>query len=920
MPQYAPSFALCGCHLDGWKRGVDTMTTLTHITTRDDGPDSHISSVADLVSLSSSPGTVYSVSQGAGGVLARNPGANLGSFDVEQLVSGPGLSGPMGLMVADLAGDTRLVAHGTADRLTTWDINAGNGRLSNQTDLVLTGAGTVLDLTMAEIGGQTFFYTSARDVGGIAVWRVTSDDRAQLVERVATGQAAGNDVFALEQVRLNGSEYLLSVSADAGELSTFAMRSDGTLTLVAQTGLRDGLAISKPTLVETVTLQGDVYVLVGAVGTSSVSVFRMQGDGGMVPTDKVNDDLATRFQNISVLEAVELDGRVYVVAGGADYGLSLMELLPNGRLLHRDTIADDLEMALTNPGGLSLQASNGGIDIFVAGQGTSPGVTQLRVDPGMGGLVHQATASGGNFSGSAGNDTLIGGSGMDQLLGQAGDDVLIDGAGSDRLRGGDGADVFVFERDGVTDRIDDFELGVDRMDLSQLGLFYSIDALDIRTKSWGAEIWVGGERVEVRAADGASLSADDFNISDLRDLWHPSVEALPDLPLFLEGSMLRDTLIGGSGDDVIKGGAGNDMLDGVGGNDTISGEALDAEFDEVSAQVMRIYRSTLDRDPDIAGHFGWIEALQSGAEDLNSVAARFVNSAEFQGRYGATDTTEFVTLLYNNVLERAPDPGGLAGWSNRLDTEGWTRAEVVLGFSESAEFATATQADALLFSRAGYQAEWSDDVFRLYQATLDRPPDLGGFLRWTERLAEGRPFEDAIAGFVASAEFQARYGTTDNTGFVTLLYNNVLERAPDPGGLSVWLDRMDAQGWTRPQVVAGFAQSQEFRRNTEDDLIDWIQARGINDVLAGGGGDNLLFGGILSDSFVFAPWDDGRHEVVGLEAWDLLDFSAFDYNSVDALRAQFSTQGADVVFSDMGVDVVLSDLSMSGLSNDMLLI
>ena len=896
------------------------MTQLTHITTNGSGPESHVNSVSDMLALPLSGGVVYSISQGAGGVLARDVDANLSTLDTEQLPTRAGLPGPMGLLAVEIDGQDRLLAHGQADVLTTWVINASNGRLSNQTDLIATGAGTVLDVTTAEIGGTTYFYTSAREISGVAVWRMDGDSTLELVQRLPAGKAGGNDVFALEHVRLGGSDFVLAVSAEDGGLSTFASQPDGQLTLVAQTGLRDGLAMATPTLVETVTVGGDVYVLVGSAGTSSVSVFRMQPDGGMVPTDQVNDDLATRFQNISVLEAVVLDGRTYVVAGGADDGLSLMELLPDGRLLHRDTIADDLQMALTNPGGLSVQARDGGLDIFVAGQGTSPGVTQLRVDPGVAGVTHVADAAGGTFSSDSGNDTLMGGAGDDHLKGQAGDDVLIDGAGSDRLRGGDGADVFLFVRDGANDRIDDFELGVDRMDLSQLGMFYSVDALDIRSTSWGAEIRIGGERVDVRTADGSSLSAEDFDISDLRDLWHPSVDALPATPLVLEGGNLNDTLIGGAGDDVIKGGAGNDMLNGEGGNDMITGEAQDAPFDAVSAQVVRIYRATLDRDPDTKGHLSWVDELQTGEQSLQDVAGGFVNSAEFQSRYGATDSTEFVTLLYNNVLNRAPDQAGLADWTNRLDTLGWDRAQVVLGFSESREFTFATQADALAFSRAGYQADWSDDVFRLYQATLDRAPDLPGLLNWSEQLADGRPYEDVIAGFVNSTEFQSRYGSTNTEDFVTLLYNNVLNRAPDAGGLASWLDRLDNQGWSRPQVVAGFAQSPEFRRTTEDDLIDWMRGRGVNDVLAGGDGDNVLFGGILSDSFIFTPWDDGRHEVAALEAWDQLDFSAFEYNSLTTLRSHFTSAGDDLVFSDQGVDVVLSGVALADLSNDMLMI
>lgn len=82
--------------------------------------------------------------------------------------------------------------------------------------------------------------------------------------------------------------------------------------------------------------------------------------------------------------------------------------------------------------------------------------------------------------GNAGNDTLIGGIGDDTLDGGAGndilrgdpsgsfisgDDTLIAGAGNDVLEGGGGADTFVFSETTGSNRILDFEVGVDRVDL-----------------------------------------------------------------------------------------------------------------------------------------------------------------------------------------------------------------------------------------------------------------------------------------------------------------------------------------------------------------------------------------------------------------------------------------------------------------------
>jgi serralysin len=73
-----------------------------------------------------------------------------------------------------------------------------------------------------------------------------------------------------------------------------------------------------------------------------------------------------------------------------------------------------------------------------------------------------------------GNNILNGGAGADQMFGGAGNDVLIGGAGRDVLTGGTGRDVFRFVSPTETatgthrDTIRDFELNVDRIDLSAI--------------------------------------------------------------------------------------------------------------------------------------------------------------------------------------------------------------------------------------------------------------------------------------------------------------------------------------------------------------------------------------------------------------------------------------------------------------------
>ncbi|WP_146779153.1 Ig-like domain-containing protein [Vibrio tarriae] len=73
--------------------------------------------------------------------------------------------------------------------------------------------------------------------------------------------------------------------------------------------------------------------------------------------------------------------------------------------------------------------------------------------------------------GHAGNDVLDGGLGDDVLYGGSGNDILIGGLGDDILTGGSGEDLFKWvggDLDGGRDRITDFKIGEDKIDLSDL--------------------------------------------------------------------------------------------------------------------------------------------------------------------------------------------------------------------------------------------------------------------------------------------------------------------------------------------------------------------------------------------------------------------------------------------------------------------
>ena len=84
--------------------------------------------------------------------------------------------------------------------------------------------------------------------------------------------------------------------------------------------------------------------------------------------------------------------------------------------------------------------------------------------------------------GNGGNDSLTGGQGNDSIFGNDGNDVLSGGAdGDDVMLGGAGMDIFIFADGSRTDRINDWEDGLDTMDVSAITGVSGIGDLTILT-------------------------------------------------------------------------------------------------------------------------------------------------------------------------------------------------------------------------------------------------------------------------------------------------------------------------------------------------------------------------------------------------------------------------------------------------------
>lgn len=166
----------------------------------------------------------------------------------------------------------------------------------------------------------------------------------------------------------------------------------------------------------------------------------------------------------------------------------------------------DGDDALTGGDGNDRVKGNGGNDIALGGDGND------RVIGGGG----EDTLSGGEgndrVKGGGGADIVNGGGGDDRVIGGRGEDTLDGGSGSDRYNGGLGADTLIFEVDGVSDKINDFEDGLDLIDVSAFGVT-DIDAILASGRQVGLDAVIdfgGGDVIVIDDTQLSQIGADDF--------------------------------------------------------------------------------------------------------------------------------------------------------------------------------------------------------------------------------------------------------------------------------------------------------------------------------------------------------------------------------------------------------------------------
>jgi len=407
--------------------------------------------------------------------------------------------------------------------------------------------------------------------------------------------------------------------------------------------------------------------------------------------------------------------------------------------------------------------------------------------------------------GGGGDDIIGSAGGADLLDGGSGNDMLAGGIGNDRLAGGSGDDVL---QGGRSTRGDwQFTLAGGQLSASHQTAVFAPGA---------RETLAVGE-LDRGAVDLAFLSASQARLTDMALLYQAAFGRAPDL--------------GGLNFYLNKGVDAAALARDFAGSREWIDDGLQTMGN--AAFVRQLYRQVLEREGESSGVAFWAAKLTVGAASRAEVLQAFALSAEHRALHadGLVIAQGVVAQENGWILGSGDDrldggagsdllvggdgidtvvyAGLLADYRFLLGADGAIKVadransdvDTLLGV-ERGEFRDGTVDLAFTQSAASVLGT----VGLLYQAVLDRAGDMGGLSWW----AASRADTDAIVrAFAGSGEFAARYGAMSNADFVGALYANSGLDAAQAGGSAGWVAML--QDHTRAELIGAWIMEDAVR-------------------------------------------------------------------------------------------------------------
>ena len=368
---------------------------------------------------------------------------------------------------------------------------------------------------------------------------------------------------------------------------------------------------------------------------------------------------------------------------------------------------------------------------------------------------------------------------------------------------------------------------------------------------------LGGREINYGAADMYNIDLNADGLEDLLILWEgEAVNGVDD-----GQSLILDSVYGGSSTRYVD---LSDNILTVYFQDTNGKLNLDSKYYQMMGlgSGFHIYFDDLDRDGDIDfwnTSYGlaprdffkniWLNNGTGGFVNPNDDSIRFQDS--FQSWYKATPL--FVDANSDGALDLVSlEPSFGTDYSVRSIgeqlkvylNEGVVTTERKLNYLSGNFLLEKTPSGALRIEGLGIELTWfnverlafldvsvafdtssvAGQAYRIYKAAFDRTPDGGGLGYWIAQMDKGMGVIEVAARFIDSPEFRALYGQNANISeFLTKVYTNVLDRAPDSAGLDWWVNEMKTNPTkTWQKVLADFSESTENQANVASMIANGI--------------------------------------------------------------------------------------------------
>ena len=241
------------------------------------------------------------------------------------------------------------------------------------------------------------------------------------------------------------------------------------------------------------------------------------------------------------------------------------------------------------------------------------------------------------------------------------------------------------------------------------------------------------------------------------------------------------------------------------------GEPTQPADEEINAFIGRFYEQCLGRVADAGGISFWREKLKAQEYTGAMVAEFFVKSEELANK--GLSNEEYIKVMYQSFFNRDADQGGLSFWMDKL-SKGITRNYILSEFVNSAEFSALCndykiqRGNMVLSEAIDVYPNLTEFTYRFYQKCMDRTPDAGGLTYWVDGLSKQTFTGSGLAEFfVFSDELTGK--NLSNDEFVTIMYRVFFDREADQGGKAYWMQVLGGNA-ARKAVFNDFVYSQEF--------------------------------------------------------------------------------------------------------------